>query len=84
MGDDTATAVLPVPPVLKKPWQSKTMWVSFVTTVLPTVITVVNPALGGAVGAWIGANHQLVLAGLGAIFGALRYVSHGKVVVADQ
>lgn len=83
-GAQVAAVVTPgpeAPAAILKPWESKTMWVSLATTVLPTLITVLNPVAGAALGTWVGANHQLVLAGLGALFAGLRMVSHGKVVV---
>lgn len=63
------------PPDPKRPWESKTFWVSAILAVVPAVFP---PAA-----AFIAANPALVSAGLAAVFSVLRLVSHGKVTLSD-
>lgn len=57
----------------KKPWQSKTLWLSAITALAPLAC----PPLA----AWIAVNPDLFSAALGALFGGLRVVSKDKVVI---
>ncbi len=59
----------------KRPWASK--------TVIAGVLVAVVPALYPPAAVWIAANPALLSAGLGLLFGVLRFVSHGKVTFTD-
>lgn len=56
----------------KKPWESKTLWVAALTALAP---------LYPPVGIFVAANPEMVSAGIGVLFGLLRFVSSKKVGV---
>lgn len=58
---------------VKKPWQSKTLWVSALTVIMPIVAP---PA-----GVWIAANPEAFSALLGVVFAGLRMITHDKVAI---
>lgn len=66
-------------PTAIKPWESKTMWVSALVAILPLV-----PGVGPAVAGLIGTNPEIATALLGAVFGGLRLISHGKVTISPK
>lgn len=57
----------------KKPWQSKTLWISVVVALLPLVPSVSQ---------LVATNPELVSMCLGALFGVLRLVSKDKIVIS--
>lgn len=69
-----ATVELLAPPA-KRPWQSKTMWVSLISTVLPVFFP---PAA-----LWVAANPALYATAMGLVFSGLRLISNGNVTFYD-
>lgn len=67
------TAEVKLPAATKPALYSKTLWMALVTALLPIVYP---PAA-----VWSAAHPELVTAALGAVFGGLRVVSDGKIVV---
>ena len=58
---------------IKKPWQSKTLWVSALTVIVPIVAP---PA-----GIWIAAHPEAFSALLGVVFAGLRMITKDKVAI---
>lgn len=56
----------------KKPWQSKTVWLSLATALLPFV--------PGA-SAWVAANPEVLTSALSALFLLLRLITKDKIVI---
>lgn len=59
----------------KKPWQSKTLWVSLIMSVA---------AFFPPVQVWVGSHSEAFSLGMGGIFAALRLISGGKIVISDE
>lgn len=57
---------------MKKPWQSKTLWMSLIVAVAAFV---------PGVDAFVKANLEMVAIMLGVIFSALRLISGGKITI---
>lgn len=57
----------------KRPWESKTLWVSAITAIAPLVA----PPLSD----WIKASPEMFAGGLGLIFTALRLMTRGEVSI---
>lgn len=58
----------------KKPWQSKTIWITAITALAPL-------AIPGA-SQWIASNPELFSGVLGALFAFLRLVSSDKISIS--
>lgn len=58
----------------KKPWMSKTLWAAALVALAPLF-----PPLGVIVAA----NPAMVSAGIGMLFAGLRFITNGKVSIAD-
>ena len=58
-------------------WQSKTLWMSALTMLLPLV-----PGVGPVATAFIAANPVMFSAGVSVVFGALRLLTNNKVSVS--
>lgn len=58
----------------KKPWESKTLWVSLISAVA---------AFFPPVQEWITAHAEVFAMGLSGLFAALRLMSGGKIVISD-
>lgn len=57
----------------KKPWESKTLWVSAITAIAPLVAPPLN--------VWIAANPDLFASALGLMFMGLRMITKGEVSI---
>lgn len=73
-GTGTVTGTVTIQNDTKPAWQSKTLWASALTVLLPLVWP---PAA-----VFIAANPTLVPVGLGVLFGVLRVVTKGAVTIA--
>lgn len=59
----------------KKPWESKTLWVSLLSAVA---------AFFPPVQVWVASHAEVFAMGLSGLFAVLRLVSGGKIVISDS
>lgn len=60
-------------PVVKKPWQSKTVWLGIVVAILP---------LFPSISMLVSSNPEAVSMMLGGLFTVLRFISKDKIIIS--